>query len=524
MHTANDTDNAAHARRWFTLAVGVLILAGFLALALVVGRMPPFDRFVTDPMFFKRCLVVHVNLSLVVWFQAFTAALLHLLPYTPGPVGERGVYVSAVGVAMMVLSAPLSGEPILANYVPIIDHPLYLAGLAVTVGGVVGSVVDWRPEVRRPSADTSSFIDIPESAAVALRAAGLALVLAGVTFITSFAATDPTLPAAARFENLFWGTGHVLQLASETAMIAVWLILVHQATGHSPVSARAAKGLCALLLVPWAWAPAMAAAGTDTGGYRVGFSELMRWAIFPAVTVLLVACVVTLLRHRHQINRFDPRVWGFGISAALTMAGFILGAMIRGSNTMVPAHYHAAIGGVTAAFMTMSYVWMPAMGLSLSRGRRGQAAVRWQPVLFGAGQLVFALGFGWAGAHGMARKAYGAEQAQRGLEETLGLVVMGGGGLVAAAGGMLFLGIVGAAWWRRLRVSWRPEIRGASGGPNGRGKGEWSHTPAPETDGQPMGAAGDRVGRAHSVLHGVGLDRARKPAAGHAAVTTGSTQ
>jgi hypothetical protein len=71
------------ARRWLALAICVLVAAGLFALAVVVGRMPPFDRLVTDPLFFKRCLVAHVNLALVCWFYSFVAALLFLLP-APG--------------------------------------------------------------------------------------------------------------------------------------------------------------------------------------------------------------------------------------------------------------------------------------------------------------------------------------------------------------------------------------------------------------------------------------------------------
>jgi hypothetical protein len=63
--------------------------------------------------------------------------------------------------------------------------------------------------------------------------------------------------------------------------------------------------------------------------------------------------------------------------------------------------------------------------------------------------LLFAAGFALAGAHGMGRKLYGAEQATRGVAESVGLVVMGVGGFVAVAGGVLFLVIGGASVWRR---------------------------------------------------------------------------
>jgi heme/copper-type cytochrome/quinol oxidase subunit 1 len=131
----------------------------------------------------------------------------------------------------------------------------------------------------------------------------------------------------------------------------------------------------------------------------------------------------------------------------------VLGAAIRGSNTMVPAHYHAAVGGVTVSFMTAALVLLGAVAPSAPRALRRAAAM--QPLLYGGGMLLFAAGFALAGAHGMGRKMYGAEQASRTLVESIGLAVMGFGGFVAVAGGVLFLGVALAAW--RLRP--RPERR-----------------------------------------------------------------
>ena len=76
---------------------------------------------------------------------------------------------------------------------------------------------------------------------------------------------------------------------------------------------------------------------------------------------------------------------------------------------------------------------------------------RLQLLLFGGGQAVFGLGFALAGAYGLGRKQYGAEQHVRSLGEYFGLSVMGLGGFVAVAGGILFLAVmlrrIGA--WRR---------------------------------------------------------------------------
>jgi heme/copper-type cytochrome/quinol oxidase subunit 1 len=110
--------------------------------------------------------------------------------------------------------------------------------------------------------------------------------------------------------------------------------------------------------------------------------------------------------------------------------------------------------------------------------------------------LIFTSGFALAGAHGMGRKIYGAEQATRGAAQSAGLALMGIGGLVAVVGGVLFLAIVLTAWWRGHSRRSRDEVR-------------WSVASDPEAHGQPMAVAAPGPVDSVPVLHGVGLDRNR---------------
>jgi hypothetical protein len=470
------------ARRWLALALGVLVFAGIFSLVVVIGRMPPFDRLVTDPLFFKRGLVVHVNLALVAWFYSFVAALLFLLPGGPrvGWIARHSALLGAVGVFMMLLAAALPGtEPVLSNYIPMIDHWLFGCGQLTFGAAVIASFLDRR---LLPGKDRRApFFEIPGSAQSGLRATALALLLAAATFAVSRANLPAGVSPHVHYELLVWGGGHVLQVACSLAMISVWLILLTSALGKSPVSRRAATALFAAMLVPWLISPLLAIQGTWTSSYRVGFTNLMQWTIFPVVSIFLILCATAVIRTWREggttrVSVADPRISGFLVSAGLTALGFGLGAAIRDSNTMVPAHYHAAIGGVTVAFMTVTYLMLGAFGLAIPTPRLRRAAA-WQPLVYGVGQMVFAAGFALAGAYGMARKSYGAEQAQRGLAESIGLGVMGFGGLVAVIGGLLFLVVVIAVWRHRSdeysqfdatltegswRYRWAREIRIAS--------------------------------------------------------------
>jgi hypothetical protein len=440
------------AQAWLGLALGVLVVAGVFAAMVVIGRMPPFDRFVTDPLFFKRCLVVHVNLALVAWFYSFIAVLLGLLPGRgeSGRLARRAPQLAVAGVAGMLVAAALPGaRPVLSNYIPMIDHPLFSLGQLVFAAAVLLGVSDRRLWTAAPA--EPAVLALPAAARIGLRATAAALWLAALTFAISFAHLPPGVAPEVRFELLVWGGGHVLQLACTLAMLSAWVLLLEPSLGRSPVSGRAAGWLCAALVLPWLSAPLLALAGTWSASYREGFTHFMQWSIFPGVLVFLGLCLRALRGARAAGARAprlaDPGVVAFAVSAALTVLGFALGAAIRGSNTMVPAHYHASIGGVTVAFMAVAYRLLPAFGFPIAtRGLR--RATAWQPVVYGVGQMVFAAGFGLAGAHGMSRKAYGAEQAARGAAETIGLVVMGVGGFAAIAGGLLFLGLVFVIWRR----------------------------------------------------------------------------
>lgn len=454
------------ARRWLGLAMLVLVAAGTFALAVVVGRMPPFDRFVTDPLFFKRCLVAHVNLALVAWFYSFVAALSFVLPAAgeSSRLSRASVYVASLGVGLMLVGAAVpDARPFLSNYIPTIDHWTFRAGqLAFGIGALL-SFLDGRLLPRSVETHTveSHPLRVPPAVRSGLRATAAALVLAAATFVVTWFHQPAGAPAEVHYDLLVWGGGHVLQLACATAMVSCWLLLLDSALGASPVSARAAACLFAALIIPWITAPAFALEGTWSGASRSAFTQLMQWGIFPVVSIFLVLCASSLRRALREgkigaRDLTDPRIAAFLVSATMTVLGFVLGAAIRGSSTMVPAHYHASVGGVTVAFMAVAYLLLERLGLPL-RSARQQRAARWQPVLYGGGMAVFAAGFALAGAHGMGRKIYGAEQASRGLAETIGLLGMGLGGFVAIAGGLLFLGVVASAWWPRARARNRSE-------------------------------------------------------------------
>ncbi len=457
-------------RRWLALALGSLLLAGLLSLSVVLGRLPGLSRVIDDPLFFKRCLVVHVDLALVVWFYAFASALAALRASTrSGPPEKLAFAASVIGVLGLCSGGLVRGAPpVLANYVPVIDHPFFLGGLALFFAGVLTFALR---TVARPAARVSG--GLPDAAAVGVQACGVVLVLAGVTWFSARVALPAGLERHTFFEFSHWGAGHVLQVANVCAMLAIWLWLFDLATGRPLLSARAARRLFAVLVAPHFIMPLLSWRGALHRDYIEGATLLMRWGIFPVVLFTLFLGARHLRRHRaataaaptDSLARLARA--GFAASAGLTLLGFVLGAMIRGSTTLVPAHYHASLGGITASFMAATYLLVKIFArdavpshASVADGKRRRSARR-QLVCFGVGQAVFALGFAIGGAYGLGRKTYAGEQHIRSLGEQIGLGVMGLGGLFAAAGGVWFLVLVLRPVFARRPAATTPALANA---------------------------------------------------------------
>jgi hypothetical protein len=442
-----DRSGVAAARGWFLLAIGSLVLAGLLSLMLVIGRLPFLGWLFTDPLFFKRALVVHVDLAIVVWFQAGTLAFLGLALGSRLPRGWTAatLTLAATGVAGLLVGAVMPGaQPVLSNYVPVIDHPVFFGGL---ICWFAGAGLFFARALFTPARTDAKALT--PGTVIALRAAAAANLLAILTFAGAWG-TTPEAHSSVYYELVFWGGGHVLQAANVAAMLALWLHLLQRWTGRAALSPAPTTALLTALVLPQVVMPFLAFGGTTATAYFPMATHLMRWTLFPVVLVLLGVAVVHVWRHRATLDWRDYRFAGLAGSATLTVLGFILGSLIRGSSTLVPGHYHCAIGAVTIALMTAAYDFCTAVAPAGPAPEQPRRA-RLQLMLFGGGQAVFGLGFALAGAYGLGRKQYGAEQHVRSLGEYLGLGVMGLGGLVAVIGGVFFLAVMlrRIGTWRR---------------------------------------------------------------------------
>jgi hypothetical protein len=355
--------------------------------------------------------------------------------------------LAALG-CVVIAAAPFlgAGDPLLNNYVPVLRHPLFHAGLGLFgIGVLLQALLALRAAVAAPL----NWLERPTDLAVLTAAVAtlVAIVALGWTWLRL-----DRWEGQAYFEFLFWGPGHVVQFAYTQLMLGAWLVLagaIGVSPGASPrvLGALLLLGVLPLLAVPLIYAQYP----VDPAEARIAFTRLMQWGNGLAAVPVGVLVVIGLLHHRGAPTA-DQRPLRRALVASLLMfaVGGAIGWAISGVNTIIPAHYHGSIVAVTLALMGLTYHLLPRLSLGTPPPRL--AAV--QPVIYAAGQLLHVVGLAVSGAMGIQRKTAGAAQALDSLGAKAAMGVMGLGGLLAVIGGILFVVAVIVAVRRRDRIRW----------------------------------------------------------------------
>lgn len=429
------------ATAWLQLGLIALVLAGIFSLLLVLARTPVVQGFIPLIDFFRVALVVHVNLSVLIWLLAVSAAL-----WTIGCDDEKSTWdrislvFAATGTAIVVI-APFAGagNPQMSNYVPVLQSPLFFAGLVLFTLGIACHLARSLLSYRRIGTDLTGTAALQTGLSLSAAVTGVAI----ACVLVSWAGLPAQMDGQIYYEFLFWGGGHVIQFSYTLLMMISWVVLAHGSGCRLELTPRLMLVFLVFLVLPIIVVPFLYIAHDVTSaGHRLAFTELMKYGGLSCVPLGLavVSSLFTANAPSGEERHLRSALWA---SVILFATGGVLGFMISGLDIVIPAHYHGATVGVTIAFMGMTYYLLPRLGFAaLPAG-----LAFWQPLLYGGGQLLHILGLAWTGGYGVQRKTAGLAQGVERLEEIAGMGLMGFGGLVSVTGGLLFLVVA----WKSMR-------------------------------------------------------------------------
>jgi cytochrome c oxidase subunit I len=437
---------------WLWLGIVSLLGAGLFAILLVLSRTPYIEDIFPWVDFFRTALVVHVDLSVLLWFMAFAGVLWSLNSSSKFiGFGWLALVLAASGATMIVLSPFVgAGKPLMSNYVPVLQSPFFFSGLIVFGTGM--AVLLLRSLIAVPSANL--WRGGEGSIRIGFYAASISALIALAAFGWSYIMIPLALDSTTHYYDLlFWGGGHVLQFTYSLLMLAGWLWLANACGVKIPLTPRVASillvlGLLPVLYVPLIYYSFVGLKGDFMGNYMEQFTLLMRVGGSFAPVPLGLAVIYGIIVGRRTAAT-NPERAALLSSMFLFAVGGGISLMIKDSNTIITAHYHGTGGAISLVFMGLTFHLLPRLGYR-------EPDLKWatlMPYVYGVGQLLHILGLLWSGGYGVQRKVAGAAQGLHGFAQTAGMGLMGFGGLIAVVGGIMFLVVVFKAMRRPAQQS-----------------------------------------------------------------------
>ncbi|MFW2438352.1 MAG: cbb3-type cytochrome c oxidase subunit I [Arenicellales bacterium] len=433
---APDNDARRMTAGWLFLGLAALVIGGLFTILIVLSRTPFFQDIIPWVDFFRTALVVHVDLTVLVWFLAFSGVLWSYNSTNKClQCGWVALLMASAGTLIITIS-PFTGEshPLMSNYVPVLQSTVFFTGLGLF--GLGYGLLVLRMLMTTLAARNNNGGEVLR---FGLFVAVVASLFALAALMLSYLGINDDFKGEAYYDRLFWGSGHILQFSHTQLMLVAWLWLATVSGAFLRLTPRVVLILFVMGLLPVLMVPIIYVSfDVSSGDHMFWFIQLMKYGGAIAAVPIGLATTLAIVERWRPVPGFEIERSALIFSILLFGVGGIIGFMISGSDVRVTAHYHGSIVGVTLAFMGMAYHLLPQLGFRKVSGR----AARWQPGIYGIGQLLHIIGLAWSGGYGVQRKTAGAEQGLEKFEQIAGMGLMGLGGLISIIGGIIFLVVV----------------------------------------------------------------------------------
>lgn len=430
---------------WLGNGIFSLALAGVYSIILVMLRTPMLVNLFPNTEIFKSALVIHVNLSILVWLMSVTACVwsYNLEATTPS---ITCVIIAFISTALIALS-PFCGQnfPVMNNYIPMLENIIFILGISLF--GV--SVLLFALYTLWNCCKISYFNSLIN---FTILSTVIMWLLVWVCFIWSYYHLQEIIklvPVDIEFyyELLFWSGGHLLQFIYTQILILVMIVLFHVWIGKE---LRLKKLYLALLYLNFVISVAAISGhllyDIIDAEFKEYYTKQMKYGGGIAATLSLIIMF-------YEVKWYHSRIGGNDINPSkdirevqmrlvkttiicsniLFLSGGFIGILIIGMNVTIPAHYHGSIVGISVACMGFCF-------LLCDDKQQKNSYFTTAIITITIGQMLHIIALLFAGGYGVMRKTPGVEMT---IGSKLLMGIMGGGGLIAIVGGLMFVIICG---------------------------------------------------------------------------------
>ncbi|WP_250296606.1 cbb3-type cytochrome c oxidase subunit I [Wolbachia endosymbiont of Oedothorax gibbosus] len=402
------------------LAVCALACSGLLSIIVIFLRLPFISSLVPSAQYiFDNALVIHVNLSILVWMCSIISLLLIINLQNTNSWFNFSWVLSTLSMLLMFISAFVPNtEVIKSNYIPVLQNKLFLLGLSLFIASILINAV-----LAYMSKKEVSFLSVGQIGLVIILVSSfLCFVLAYNNMPADIYHSDKNL----FYEYLFWGGGHLLQFAFAQGMFLVYLII-------SDVSLASNNKITILPL----FINTVLAVGAPFVYffYSVDSAELIQFFTWHMrIAGAALPCFLIILVYRNIKTLLSNKGNYLLHSFVLFIYGGMLGVLAIEGNVTIPAHYHGSVVGITIAFMNFIYWLLPKLNFKEVKN----SIVKLQIYAYSIGHFLHITGLVWLGGYGALRKVADLPS----ISSMLARICFITGGAISVIGGMLFVIIV----------------------------------------------------------------------------------
>ena len=419
-------NNSQLSYKWCQIGVAALGLSGIYSIILVVLRTPFLSSIFSDKEIFKTALVIHVDLSVLVWL--LSCSVIIWLRTISNQLLDSAIstisYIAFIGILFIVISPWMVSEnnPILNNYVPMLDNFWFILGISIfTTSLLMISMI---------SVVSFYFKNTLSQGFNGKKYEGL---IGSLIFIISIICLFLSyhkiqheiiypMDLYGFYEMLFWSTGHSLQFLYMHTMYAALIFVM----GANPRFIKLYYfTIWNNLLMVLSILPIHFIANIDTAEFIEFCTKHMKYAGGISGFFIIISICTEFIS-----TKMKPKFHvGILCSMIIFISGGLIGLAINGTNVTIPAHYHGSIVGISVACMCLVYNLLNVEGQLYKYANM-------QIIIYMIGQLMHISGLAWSGGYGVLRKN---PDMVLSLEAKITMGIMGLGGLVAIIGGLMFV-------------------------------------------------------------------------------------
>ncbi|MEY3197007.1 MAG: hypothetical protein RLZZ59_375 [Pseudomonadota bacterium] len=417
---------------WSKIAITALGLSGLYSIILVFLRAPLIKDLVQDKEIFKVALVVHVDLSVLVWFLSGAAIIwmynIYSTHYTETLTTRYNMVIMSVkilaliailGIGMMALSPLTSYHSSVSmnNYIPMFDNILFTSGISLFSTSILILALISISRLPRTHDQYAGFIG------------ALIFLISVCCFVMSYwkimREISYPLDLHGFYEMLFWSGGHSMQFLYLHIMYFAWIFALD--TKHKfPAIQLITMWTNLVVVIPLI--PMHFMYNIDSPEFIRFFTIHMKYA--GAVSSLFM--IGSIFVETFYAERNSKWLLGIALSVLLFISGGLIGLIISEINVTIPAHYHGSVVSVTIAMMVMIYHMMNFEAQEVKIANT-------QLLTYTIGQALHIAGLALSGGYGVLRKN---PEMMLSIQAKITMGIMGLGGLIAIIGGLMFVMLI----------------------------------------------------------------------------------